>query len=137
MRLELGVTLVEARAQALRDLAAAAERERLRHLTPGVGKAAEYLAKEADAQAYAAAGYPRPFDGRAFPLLEAEMIARLSLDMDADARPAAERILAASGRCRRALAGIAAAEGVARQCIRSAETHAEIRDALRVVWPAG
>lgn len=138
MRLELGVTLHEARAQALRDLAAAAEQERLRHLTPGVGKAAEYRLKLEEAQAYQAAHRLRtpPFDAADWPMLAAELHARLSTDHQADAPAAAERILAAATRCRRALAAIAAAEGVARQRIRTAETHAEIRDALRVEWPA-
>jgi hypothetical protein len=72
MRLDLGPSLAALKQQLLSRVDAAAEAARLRFITPGAGQALEYQATEREARAYVAAGSPLPFDGAAYPFLEAE-----------------------------------------------------------------
>lgn len=130
MRLDLGRSLEEARAAALSEIGVAADEQRLRHVPGGPGRVIESMASEAEARAYRDAGYPVPLDADAWPLIEDERDAR-----GGTARQAADRILLAGRRLRRALAAISTADRRARQRIVVAATHAEIRAALLVTWP--
>jgi hypothetical protein len=69
---ETPAELAEAKAQALREVDAAAEAARLRFITPGAGQSLEYAATEAEAREYIARPTNDPED---WPWLNAERVA--------------------------------------------------------------
>jgi hypothetical protein len=81
--------LAEVQGAARARIDAAAETVRAQYLTSAPLQSITYLSKEADARAYAAAGYPTPFDALAYPYVVAEMRAAA----DATATAAADRII--------------------------------------------
>jgi len=140
----VGVALATLKARAIAAIDAAAEAARRRWITPGAGQALEYQQTEREAQAYAAAGYPVPFDAADYPFVHAEMQAQadaglLSLetqgDIDAAARAATDQILAEAEAWRAAGAEIKRLRRAAKMRVKAATTAADVIAAQAVSWP--
>jgi len=134
MRLDLGPTLDELRAQMSARVDAEAEAARQRWITPGAGQAMEYQATQAEADAYLAAhaspgGVPA---GAAWPWLTAEQEARgpgMTLLELAQEVAALRNAWVVAG------SQIKALRRAAKIAIQAATTPAEIRAAAQVNWP--
>lgn len=136
MRLELGKDLETLRAEARRRIDAAAEQQRLRHVTPGAGQAMTYLAKEAQARACMADESPDPAD---YPLLAATVgIERhpLTGEVAETVQDVAAIVLNILDQWMQAAAAIERARIGAKQAVEDATTPAEIETAADVTWPA-
>lgn len=136
MRFDLGPSLEEAKAAAIARVDAAAEKARLRYLTPGAGQALEYQQTEAEARAYRAAGYPA-FDPELYPFIEAERQALLiATGTLPDAAATADEVIAQADAWRQAGSAIKELRRAAKLKIEQATTHAEIRAAEQIAWPS-
>jgi hypothetical protein len=128
----------QVRASAMAQVDQAAERARLRWITPGAGQAMEYLQTEGEARAYLAAGAPAEPAAGLYPFLRAEQEASAEAGLPAASFTAiAERVVLAADAWAAAGAAIKALRRTAKMRIELAETAEEAwAIAGEISWPA-
>lgn len=119
------------RARALVEIDAAAERARLRFMTPGAGQALEYQATEAEARAYDGTG-----GAEEWPWLAAEQAALAASGATVSLADVAADIIVLADAWRTIGATIKTLRRTAKLQVTAATTAAEIRTAATVSWPS-
>jgi hypothetical protein len=137
MRLDLGPSLAEVKAQLTFRVDAEAEVARLRYLTPGSGQALEYQATESDARAFMAAHLAGEVPSIAdYPFLAAEALAiEMAKGIVPDPVAVAQDVIAQADAWIAAGSEIKALRRGAKLAIEAASSPAEARAAAQVTWP--